>query len=97
MSVKAHITHLKQPEDAYFKVVTVATETAHDYVLLDMVLAVCYAHVEAKHRKDVGNAIIEEFASLGAGVALCHHKDNFRRKLGRIIAKGRLLIIMRMY
>ena len=95
LGVTAHITHLRQPEDAYFKVVTVATPDPVRYGILDAMLSSLYNEAYLANRSDIGTVIIEGFASTSAGVALCHHRDNFGRKLGCIIAEGRLLKLLK--
>jgi len=94
MHVEPHITHLKQPEDCYYSAVTVASR---DEVFFRNALAVCYAEAyeskNAKHK--LGERIINAFRERDCGVALCHHLDQFNRKRGRIIAKGRLFKLMR--
>lgn len=94
MGVKAHITHLKHPEGSYYNVVTIATPKAEAYQHLSIMLSGCYHEARVSKRSDFGTLIIDKFAEFGAGVALCHHLDNFNRTRGRIIAKGRLLKLL---
>lgn len=95
LGVKPHITHLKQPDDCYYNVVTVATSTPHDYLRLSMVLSGCYLEGRVTKRSDLGTLILDRFAEFGFGVALCHHLDQFSRERGRIISEGRLLKLLR--
>jgi hypothetical protein len=46
-------------------------------------------------RSEIGTYLIDAYASCGCGVALCHWKDQFDRQRGRVIAKGRLLKVLR--
>jgi len=97
LCVQAHITHLKQAEPCAYRVVTVATAEYIEYRSLDIGLGVIYLEGSIDHTK--GSALdallIERFAETGAGVSPCHWQDNFSRKRGRIIAKGRLLKLLR--
>lgn len=95
MGVKAHITHLKHPEGSYYRVVTVATPKAEAYPHLAARLAGCYLEAHTTKRFDLARLIIDRFAEFGAGVALCHHLDNFNRERGRIISEGRMLKLSR--
>ena len=95
LGIKAHITHLKQCPGCYYAHVTVATSRKEEYPHLDIALGAAYLEARVEKRSDLGNIVTHAFAQSGAGVALCHHLDNFSRKRGRIIAKGRLLKLMR--
>lgn len=92
--VEAHITHLRQPEDCFFRVVTVATPQQESCSHLGVALSELYMEARISKRSDLGKLIHEGFSDLGFGVALCHHLDNFSRKRGRIVAKGRLLKLL---
>jgi len=95
IGVTAHITHLKQPDDTYFKVVTIATPKPEKYKHIDIALSTIYLDASVQKRSDLGKMVIERFSKMGCGVAMCHHRDNFSHKRGRIIAKGRMLKILR--
>lgn len=95
LGVRAYITHMKQPDDGYFKRITVAAPAYEPYSRLGVVLSACTLEAYADRRSDLGTVFINGFAKVGMGVALCHHLDNFDRKLGRIIAEGRLLKLRR--
>lgn len=97
MGIQAHITHLKQEAPCAYSVVTVATAGYIEYRYLDINLGVVYLEGSIDHTK--GSALdallIERFAEMDTGVSPCHRQDNFSRKRGRIIAKGRLLKLLR--
>lgn len=95
LGVTPHITHLKLPEDSYFPVVTVASKFQMAYPDVSKRLWVILANAHTKKRSDRGTYLIQEFNKCENGVALCHHLDQFNRKRGRIIAKGRLLKALR--
>lgn len=92
--LKARITHMKQPGDCYFKVVTAATPLPEVYLHLDIAVLMAYSKA-CQTSANLSKVVIMEFARFGAGVALCHYKDNFDRRKGRIIAKRRLLNIIK--
>lgn len=93
IGVTAHITHLKQPEGCCYNHVTVATQKFEEYQ--DLRIALNTVYLEGSIRHKTGSAldqlIITRFAERSAGVSPCHALDNFSRKRGRIIAKGRLI------
>ena len=95
--ITPHITHLKQSSVCYYSHITVATIGAADYRLLDITTKVIF--MEAAVKQITGSAldalIVARFAKCGVGVSPCHARDNFSRKRGRIIAKGRLLKLLR--
>lgn len=93
--VKAHVVHIKHPEDSYFKVVTVATKHFATPSGMHATLSHLYQAAYRQHRSNVGAFIHDAFEGIGAGVALCHYRDNFNRSRGRIIAKGRLLKLLK--
>jgi len=95
MHVEPHITHLKLSEDSYYSVVTVATEDRLPYIIISKTLNKIYAEGYRSKRRDLGAFLIDAFTECHCGVALCHHKDQFNRERGRIIAKGRLFKLMR--
>ena len=99
LGVKAHITHIKHPENSLYRVVTVASRDVAPYEDLWKELSICFKNVYVKaflkHKSDIGNRVILAFKEGGKGVALCHYRDNFNRAMGRIIAKGRLLKIIK--
>ena len=97
MRVEPYITHIKFLQESRYSVVTVAAECPMPYpdvergfgrIIFD------YQH-EVKRRLDIGRYIIDAYSSCGCGVALCHWKDQFDRQRGRVIAKGRLLKVLR--
>lgn len=94
MGSDAHMRHFKLGPDSYYKVVTVATPHNISYPDAFKVLATIFNDLQASGRSDRGTFIIDSFAECGWGVALCHHLDQFNRKRGRIIAKGRLLKVL---
>ena len=90
---EVHITHMKLPEDCYYSHITLATQEAEEYKVLDIAVNTIFLEGSIKH---IGGSaldalIVQRFAGLGAGASPCHAIDNFSRKRGRIIAKGRLL------
>ena len=91
----AHIAHLKQPDGCYFKVITVATRRPEKHRDTERRIQVAYRIVHHEKRSDIGAAVMEQLSDHGWGVALCSHNDNCNRKRGRILAKGRLLKIIR--
>lgn len=97
LGVKPHITHLKQLEWGYYSFVTIATPRYEEYALLDAALINIYQEgsVLRKNGSALDAFLAEEFGLLGFGVAPCHAVDNFSRKRGRIMAKGRLLKLLR--
>lgn len=98
MGVKAHITYLKQLDGCYYSYITVATRKPVRYVHLDVAISNVYLAASVKHLTGaaVDRLMIKRFEEwLGAGVSPCHTTDNFSRKMGRTIAKGRLMEIMR--
>lgn len=90
---EVHITHMKLPEDCYYSHITLATQKAEEYRVLDIAVNTIFLEGSIKHIS--GSAldalIVRRFAGLGAGASPCHAIDNFSRKRGRIIAKDRLL------
>ena len=90
---EVHITHMKLPEDCYYSHITLATRMAEEYRVLDIAVSTIFLEGSTKHI--TGSAldalIVQRFAEFGAGASPCHAIDNFSRKRGRIIAKGRLL------
>lgn len=95
LGIKAHITHLKQCPECLYTHITVATAKPVKYQHLVIALNAAYLEASVERRSDIAAVITRMFAKSSAGVALCHHLDNFSRKRGRIIAKGRLLKLMR--
>jgi len=95
LGVEPHITHVKLSEDAYYTVVTIATPYHVEYKEVAKRLAVSLTDCCLKGRNDYGSYLIDVFTEHRCGVALCHHLDQFNRKRGRIIAKGRLLKALR--
>lgn len=95
--VRAHITHLRHPVHWEYSVVTVATPEYVEYKHLAVSLGLMY--LEGSIHRTKGSALdallIARFAGLNAGTSPCHRQDNFSRKRGRIIAKGRLLKLLR--
>ncbi len=96
MGITAYITHLKQDSGCIYSVVTVATP---EYVLYrDLRSALLKIYLEGAIERKTGSAldalVVERFSEMGFGVAPCHAADNFSRKRGRIIAKGRLLKLL---
>jgi len=94
LGITPHITHLRQPEDCYYRMVTVAAP----YHILYADLAHDLRRVFAAAGKldiprfGLGRFVIERFSkNHWCGVALCHHLDQFDRKRGCIISEGRLL------
>lgn len=97
LRVKPHITHLKQDLGCYYSYITAATLAPIEYGILDTAISAIYLEGAVKHI--TGSAldalIVQRFAENMAGVSPCHAADNFSRKRGRIIAKGRLLKVLR--
>ena len=97
MRVIPYIIHLKQPEGCYYSVVTTAGRRHDSYGYLANLLSIVY--LEGSIRHVTGSAldalIVERFADFGYGVSPCHAKDQFNRRLGRVIAKGRLRKVLR--
>jgi hypothetical protein len=94
LGVTPHITHLRGTFWSYYPAVTVATIDKEHYTTLDSTLSIIYRHACEK-KSNIGTVAVDMWAERRAGVALCHYLDNFSRKRGRIIAKGRLLKILR--
>lgn len=97
LGVKPHIMHLRQDPGCAYSVITVA---APEYVLYrEIHTAILDIFLEGAIKRLTGSAldalIVKRFAELGCGVAPCHAADNFSRKLGRIMSKGRLLKLIR--
>lgn len=97
LEASPHVTHLKQSEDCYYRVVTVAAPRYVPYQNHANTLAILFASASNLGIKgsNLDRFLVDGFASLGYGVAPCHQSDNFSRKLGRIMSKGRLLKILR--
>ena len=91
MNIRPHIHHIKLINDAYFNVVTIAAPHQISYDDAVEQLATIVGDCCEARRTDYGRFLIDAFNKIGWGVALCHHSDQFSRKRGRIIAKGRLL------
>ena len=98
------IEHIQQPEECYYKVVTVATPAImrnwrrYDSLTSRDVLAILHAaynEASETHRSDLSKIIIQRFSEAGAGVALCHHNDPFSSVRGREISEGRLLKLLK--
>lgn len=98
LGIKPHITHLKQPEDCCYRMVTVASPFRILYADLAHDLGLIFAAAEKVGitGSGLGRFVIERFSeNLGCGVALCHHLDQFDRKRGCIISEGRLFKLER--
>lgn len=97
LRVTPHITHLRQEERCFYSFVTVATPKHEEYRHLDVALSVIYleGNLIGANGSDLDRLIVERFADMSAGASPCHAVDNFSRKRGRIIAKGRLLKVLR--
>lgn len=97
LRVTPHITHLKQEDRCFYSFVTVATPKHEEYRHLDIVLSTIYLEgsLTGANGSDLDRLIVERFAGLGCGASPCHAIDNFSRKRGRVIAKGRLLKVLR--
>lgn len=97
LGVKPHITHLKQDSDCVYSFVTVAAPRYELY--RDLRTALLEIYLEGAISRKTGSAldalIVKRFAEFGCGVAPCHAADNFSRKRGRIMSKGRLLKLLR--
>lgn len=93
----SHTTHLKQSPGCYYSHITVATRKQEQYQHLDIAISKIYLEGSVTHI--TGSAldalIVTRFAEYGAGASPCHARDNFSRKRGRVIAKGRLLKLLR--
>jgi len=97
LGVTPHITHIKFLPESRYSVVTVASELPISYVDQERQFGAIifdYQH-EMKRRSDIGRYIVDAYAEYDCGVALCHWHDQFNRQRGRIIAKGRLLKVLR--
>jgi len=97
LGVSPHITHLKQPEDSYYSVITVATPYYMPYHDIADYLAVIFASASDLKLKgsDLDRFLVKRFSELDYGVAPCHQGDQFSTKIGRIMSEGRLLKILR--
>lgn len=95
MKVTPSIHHIKMWGDSYFNVVTVAVPDQLKYNDVLEQLGIIVGDCCEAGRKDYGRFIVDAYNRLGWGVALCHHTDQFSRKLGRVIAKGRLFKVLR--
>lgn len=96
MDVKAHITHLKQPEDGYYSYITIATPEYEEYRNLSIALSKIYLEGSIRHKTGsaLDELIVRRFAEFGVGASPCHSTDNFSRRRGRIISGGRLLKLL---
>lgn len=94
---EVHITHLKMPDSCYYSHITIATQEAEEYRVLDIAINTIFLEGSLKHIN--GSAldalIVCRFAQYDAGASPCHAVDNFNRERGRIIAKGRLLKLLK--
>lgn len=96
MGVTPHITHIKLPQESYYIAVTVASRYHVPYPDQVRWLGRVFAEApRAKMKSNLGTFILNAYAEGGFGVALCHYLDSFNRQRGRIIAKGRLLKVLR--
>jgi len=95
LGVTPHITHLKLLQESYYRVITVATPHHVPYLDSVKLLGVFFSVARNEKRSDLGAFLIGAYAKRSCGVALCHHLDQFDRKRGRIIAKGRLFKLLR--
>jgi hypothetical protein len=97
LGVKPHIVHLKQYPSCVYSVVTVAASQYEPYRNLSIALSTIYLEGSILHK--TGSALsallATRLAEHDCGVAPCHAADNFSRKIGRIMAKGRLLKLLR--
>jgi hypothetical protein len=94
VGVTPHITHIRLPQESYYTVVTVVSR--HHITYHDQVRWLCVIFADARVKKStLGTFVLNAYAEGGFGVALCHYSDSFNRQRGRIIAKGRLLKVLR--
>ena len=94
MNVKVYIYHIRDVK--MFGGITIATETRQDVAALSrMVESLCIKCIGLTTRRQVdapASWMLAELEKQGFhGVAICDRRDQFSRKRGRTIAKGRLL------
>nr|QNO41459.1 hypothetical protein CIDILJJO_00006 [Methanosarcinales archaeon ANME-2c ERB4]QNO42107.1 hypothetical protein INBEEEIC_00009 [Methanosarcinales archaeon ANME-2c ERB4]QNO42310.1 hypothetical protein OEDCDHIP_00027 [Methanosarcinales archaeon ANME-2c ERB4]QNO42473.1 hypothetical protein LBOOMNCC_00026 [Methanosarcinales archaeon ANME-2c ERB4]QNO42703.1 hypothetical protein AOABALHP_00006 [Methanosarcinales archaeon ANME-2c ERB4] len=95
LGVTPHITHLRLTKTDCFAAVTVAAPDYEDHLGMHIRLFRFFGAAFVAQRQDLGRFLVGAFAGIENGVALCHHLDQFNRKRGRIIAKGRLIKAIR--
>jgi len=97
LGITPHITHLKMPENSYFNMITVATRHKEPYDVLMKSCSVIFADAyrAKKVRHNLGRFVVSKWAGKGYGVSPCHPSDQFDRWHGRVVAKGRLLKVLR--
>jgi len=95
LNVTPHITHIRMEPGNYYNVITIASQYVNQYEAVTKTIAISFQDAYDSGRSDIGTLLLDSLSRCGYGVALCHHLDQFDRKLGRIIAKGRLLKMIR--
>lgn len=95
LGVKANVVHV-QTKDGYYRAVTTATAGTDARHAANIVLGTAYAKAYryGSKQRDLGAILLAEAVRHSVGIALCHN-DAFNKARGRVIAKGRLLKIMR--
>ena len=98
MDVKVYVYHIRDVK--MFEGITIATEIKQDMIALSQMIEGldfrCRIKSMGVYRIKMPAAWMrKELAKRGIhGVAICAYRDQFSRKRGRIIAKGRLLKAM---
>ncbi len=97
MRVKPHIVHHRFPTGLYYTVVTVATRYRETFPISERRLQVIFndAWTAGVLVDDHAAYVVKMFSDVGCGVAPITYRDHVSKRIRRVIAKGRLLKVLR--
>ena len=97
LGVKPHIVHHRFPVGLYYTVVTVATRYRETFPVSECRLQVIFndAWTTGVLVDDHAAYVVEMFGDAGCGVAPITYRDHKSKRIRRVIAKGRLLKLLR--
>ena len=97
LGVKPHIVHHRFPAGLYYTVVTVATRDRETFPVSKCRLQVIFNDAWAANIPVHKHAayVVKMFGDAGCGVASIMYRDHVSKRVRRVIAKGRLLKLLR--
>ena len=97
LGVKPHIMHYRFPAGMYYTVVTVATRYRETFSVSERRLQVIFndAWRAGVLVEDHAAYVVKMFSDAGCGVAPITYRDHKSKRIRRVIAKGRLLKLLR--